>query len=301
MARPVRKAIFPVGGLGTRFLPATKAMPKEMLPIVDKPLIQYAVEEARAAGVEEFIFVTGRGKSAIEDHFDHSYELRDVLSSRGKSAELSLLEEMLLEPGQVAYIRQQEPLGLGHAVWCARHLVRDEPVAVLLADDLVMADVACLQQMVDAHGKVGGNMAAVMDVPLAHTQRYGILDVIDDDGRLARARGLVEKPKPEDAPSTLSIIGRYILDPAVFEELGRRETGAGGEIQLTDAMARTIDRVPFHGFRFAGTRFDCGNKAGFLEANIAFALQREDLGEVTQSILQRYAASAPAAPKTAAK
>jgi len=301
MAKTVRKAIFPVGGLGTRFLPATKAMPKEMLPIVDKPLIQYAVEEARAAGVEEFIFVTGRGKSAIEDHFDHSYELRDVLSSRGKSAELSLLEEMLLEPGQVAYIRQQEPLGLGHAVWCARHLVRDEPVAVLLADDLVMADVACLQQMVDAHGKVGGNLAAVMDVPLAHTQRYGVLDVIDDDGRLARARGLVEKPKPEDAPSTLSIIGRYILDPAVFEELGRGETGAGGEIQLTDAMARTIDRVPFHGFRFAGTRFDCGNKAGFLEANIAFALQREDLGEVTQSILQRYVAAAPAAPKSAAK
>jgi len=301
MARPVRKAIFPVGGLGTRFLPATKAMPKEMLPIVDKPLIQYAVEEARAAGVEEFIFVTGRGKSAIEDHFDHSYELRDVLSSRGKSAELTLLEEMLLEPGQVAYIRQQEPLGLGHAVWCARHLVQGEPVAVLLADDLVMADVACLQQMVDAHGKVGGNLAAVMDVPLAHTQRYGVLDVIDDDGRLARARGLVEKPKPEDAPSTLSIIGRYILDPAVFEELGRREKGAGGEIQLTDAMARTIDRVPFHGFRFAGTRFDCGNKAGFLEANIAFALQREDLGEVTESILQRYVGSAPSAPKTAAK
>jgi len=291
MAKPVRKAIFPVGGLGTRFLPATKSMPKEMLPVVDKPLIQYAVEEARAAGIEEFIFVTGRGKSAIEDHFDHSYELRDVLSSRGKDAELSALEDMLLEPGQVAYIRQQEPLGLGHAVWCARHLVHGEPVAVLLADDLVMADAPCLQQMIDAYGKVGGNLAAVMDVPLAHTQRYGILDVTNDDGHLARARGLVEKPKPEEAPSTLSIIGRYILDPAVFEELGRREKGAGGEIQLTDAMARTIDRVPFHGFRFAGTRFDCGNKAGFLEATIAFALQRQDLGEVTQSILQRYAGS----------
>jgi UTP--glucose-1-phosphate uridylyltransferase len=301
MARPVRKAIFPVGGLGTRFLPATKSMPKEMLPVVDKPLIQYAVEEARAAGVEEFIFVTGRGKSAIEDHFDHSYELRDVLASRGKKAELKALEEMLLEPGQVAYIRQQEPLGLGHAVWCARHLVRDEPVAVLLADDLVMADTACLQQMVEAHDKVGGNMAAVMDVPLAHTQRYGILDVIDDDGRLARARGLVEKPKPADAPSTLSIIGRYILDPTVFEELDRREKGAGGEIQLTDAMARTIDRVPFHGLRFTGTRFDCGDKAGFLEANIAFALRRDDLGELTENLLQRYAASLPAAPKTAAK
>ena len=289
MAKPVRKAIFPVGGLGTRFLPATKSMPKEMLPVVDKPLIQYAVEEARAAGIEEFIFVTGRGKSAIEDHFDHSYELRDVLSSRGRDAELAALEDMLLEPGQVAYIRQQEPLGLGHAVWCARRLVHGEPVAVLLADDLVMSDVSCLQQMVDAYGKIGGNMAAVMDVPLADTLKYGILDVVSDDGRLARARGLVEKPKPEDAPSTLSIIGRYIIDPAVFEELDRREKGAGGEIQLTDAMARTIDRVTFHGFRFAGTRFDCGNKAGFLEATIAFALQREDLGEVTQSILQRYA------------
>ena len=301
MAAPIRKAVFPVGGLGTRFLPATKSLPKEMLPVVDKPLIQYAVEEARAAGVEEFIFVTGRGKSAIEDHFDHSYELGDVLAARGKKAELCALEEMLLEPGQVAYIRQQEPLGLGHAVWCARHLVRDEPVAVLLADDLVMADKACLQQMVEAHEKVGGNLAAVMDVPLAHTERYGVLDVIDDDGRLARARGLVEKPKPKDAPSTLSIIGRYILDPAVFAELDRREKGTGGEIQLTDAMARTIDRVPFHGFRFAGTRFDCGNKAGFLEANIAFALRRDDLGEMTESILQRYAAALPAAPKTAAK
>jgi UTP--glucose-1-phosphate uridylyltransferase len=293
MAKPVRKAIFPVGGLGTRFLPATKAMPKEMLPVVDKPLIQYAVEEARAAGIEEFIFVTGRGKSAIEDHFDHSYELRDVLSSRGRDAELKALEDMLLEPGQVAYIRQQEPLGLGHAVWCARHLIHGEPVAVLLADDLVMGDVPCLRQMVDAYGQVGGNMAAVMDVPLADTLRYGILDVVSDDGRLARARGLVEKPKPEEAPSTLSIIGRYIIDPAVFEELNRREKGAGGEIQLTDAMARTIDRVGFHGFRFAGTRFDCGNKAGFLEATIAFALQREDLGDVTQSILQRYAGSTP--------
>ena len=300
MARPVRKAIFPVGGLGTRFLPATKAMPKEMLPVVDKPLIQYAVEEARAAGVEEFIFVTGRGKSAIEDHFDHSYELRDVLSARGRSAELQALEDMLLQPGQVAYIRQQEPLGLGHAVWCARHLVRDEPVAVLLADDLVMADVPCLKQMVEAYGQVGGNMAAVMDVPLAHTRRYGVLDVVADDGRLARARGLVEKPAPEAAPSTLSIIGRYILDPAVFDELGRRETGAGGEIQLTDAMARTIGRVPFHGFRFAGIRFDCGNKAGFLEANIAFALHRPDLGEKTAKILRQYADSLPVTAESAA-
>jgi len=291
MTSPIRKAIFPVGGLGTRFLPATKALPKEMLPVVDKPLIQYAVEEARAAGIEEFVFVTGRGKSAIEDHFDHSTELRDALMGRDKKAELDSVEDMLLEPGQVAYIRQQAPLGLGHAVWCARNFARDEPVAVLLADDLVLAEVACLAQMIEAHAEVGGNLAAVMEVPREHTDRYGILDVIDDDGRLAKARGLVEKPKPQKAPSTLSIIGRYILDPEVFVELDRQETGAGGEIQLTDAMARTIGRVPFHGLRFTGTRFDCGNKAGFLEANIVFALGRPDLRAEVREILRRTAAT----------
>ena len=290
MTRPIRKAIFPVGGLGTRFLPATKALPKEMLPVVDKPLIQYAVEEARAAGIEEFVFVTGRGKSAIEDHFDHSTELRDALMARGRKAELDSVEDMLLEPGQVAYIRQQAPLGLGHAVWCARNIARGEPVAVLLADDLVLAEVPCLAQMIEAHAEVGGNLAAVMEVPREHTDRYGILDVIDDDGRLAKARGLVEKPKPEEAPSTLSIIGRYILDPEVFVELDRQETGAGGEIQLTDAMARTIGRVPFHGLRFEGTRFDCGSKAGFLEANIVFALGRADLRAEVREILRRTAA-----------
>ena len=277
MTRRIRKAIFPVGGLGTRFLPATKSMPKEMLPVVDKPLIQYAVEEARAAGIEELVFVTGRGKSAIEDHFDHSYELQDTLRLRGKDAELQAAEEMLLKPGSVAYIRQQEPLGLGHAVWCARYLAAGEPVAVLLADDLVMADVPCLAQMVEAYADIGGNLAAVMDVPRAHTNRYGILDVVSEQGPLARAKGLVEKPQPEEAPSTLSIIGRYILDPAVFDRLERQERGAGNEIQLTDAMAQTIADVPFHGFRFSGTRFDCGSKAGFLEANVAFALQRSDL------------------------
>ena len=290
MTRPIRKAIFPVGGLGTRFLPATKALPKEMLPVVDKPLIQYAVEEARAAGIEEFVFVTGRGKSAIEDHFDHSTELRDALRARGKKAELDSVEDMLLEPGQVAYIRQQAPLGLGHAVWCARNIARGEPVAVLLADDLVLAEVPCLAQMIEAHAQLGGNLAAAMEVPREHTDRYGILDVIDDDGRLAKARGLVEKPKPEEAPSTLSIIGRYILDPEVFVELDRQEAGADGEIQLTDAMARTIGRVPFHGLRFEGTRFDCGSKAGFLEANIVFALGRADLRAEVREILRRTAA-----------
>ena len=277
MTSPIRKAIFPVGGLGTRFLPATKALPKEMLPVVDKPLIQYAVEEARAAGIEEFVFVTGRGKSAIEDHFDHSTELRDALMGRDKKAELDSVEDMLLEPGQVAYIRQQEPLGLGHAVWCARNIARDEPVAVLLADDLVLAAVPCLAQMIEAHAEVGGNLAAVMEVPREHTDRYGILDVIDDDGRLAKARGLVEKPKPQDAPSTLSIIGRYILQPQVFDYLDRHQPGAGGEIQLTDAMAAMIGEFPFHGLRFDGRRFDCGSKIGFLEASVAFALERDDL------------------------
>lgn len=288
MPRPPRTAIFPVGGLGTRFLPATKAMPKEMLPVVDKPLIQYAVEEARQSGIEEFIFVTGRGKSAIEDHFDHTAELNEALSARGKTEELRAVTDMMLAPGQVAYTRQQEPLGLGHAVWCARRLTRDEPVAVLLADDLIMAKVPCLQQMIEAYLEVGGNLAAVMDVPRDETSRYGILDVTGERGRLAAAKGLVEKPKPEVAPSTLSIIGRYILDPAVFAELDRQEAGAGGEIQLTDAMAGTIGRVPFHGLRFEGRRFDCGNKAGFLEANIAFALGRDDLREEAMSILRRY-------------
>jgi UTP--glucose-1-phosphate uridylyltransferase len=295
--KPLRKAIFPVGGLGTRFLPATKAMPKEMLPVVDKPLIQYAVEEARAAGIEEFIFVTGRGKQTIEDHFDYSYELHKSLEQRGKAAELAEIESLLPAPGQVAYIRQQEPLGLGHAVWCARRLIGDEPFAVLLADDLVLSETPCLQQMAEAYRELGGNLVAVMDVPRSETARYGVLDVVEDDGRVARAKGLVEKPAPEVAPSTLSIIGRYILQPEVFEELGRQERGAGGEIQLTDAMARTFDRVEFRGLRFAGRRFDCGSKAGFLEANIAFALARDDLGAGMAKIVARYAGRGAAAGK----
>ncbi len=282
----VRKAILPVGGLGTRFLPATKAMPKEMLPIVDKPLIQYAVEEARAAGIEEFIFVTGRGKSAIEDHFDRSWELEQTLESRDKRTLLQQAIGFMPQPGQIAYTRQQEPLGLGHAVWCARHLIGGEPFAVLLADDLVQSKTPCLAQMVEAHAELGGNMVAVMDVPREETQRYGILDVVEDDGRLAKAKGLVEKPAPEKAPSTLSIIGRYILQPEVLQELDRQEVGAGGEIQLTDAMARTIARQPFHGYRFEGRRFDCGNKAGFLEATVAFALAREDLGDDMRRIIE---------------
>ena len=283
----VKKAILPVGGLGTRFLPATKAMPKEMLPIVDKPLIQYAVEEARAAGIEEFIFVTGRGKTAIEDHFDRSWELEQTLQSRSKNALLEQALAFMPPPGQIAYTRQQEPLGLGHAVWCARHLIGNEPFAVLLADDLIQAENPCLAQMVDAHAELGGNMVAVMDVPRDETQRYGILDVVEEDGRLVRAKGLVEKPSPDEAPSTLSIIGRYILQPEVLQELDRQEVGAGGEIQLTDAMARTIGRLPFNGYRFEGRRYDCGDKAGFLEATVAFALARDDLGEAMRGIIAR--------------
>ena len=247
MRKPLRKAIFPVGGLGTRFLPATKAMPKEMLPVVDKPLIQYAVEEARAAGIEEFIFVTGRGKTAIEDHFDYSFELQNALEKRAKKDELDMLSSVLSLPGQVAYIRQQEPRGLGHAVWCARNLIGNDPFAVLLADDLVQAGTPCLKQMVEIYNEVGGNVVAVMDVPREHTNRYGVLKVGKESGRLVEVEGLVEKPKPAEAPSTLSIIGRYILQPAVFEHLNAQKPGAGGEIQLTDAMAKMTGRGRFHG------------------------------------------------------
>jgi len=290
VTQKIRKAVFPVGGLGTRFLPVTKAMPKEMLPVVDKPLIQYAVEEALEAGIEEIIFVTGRGKEAIEDFFDHSFELRQVLSERGKEAELRMIEFPVLEAGSIVYTRQQDPLGLGHAVWCARELVGNEPFAILLADDLVMADTPCLKQMVAAYHETGGNIVAVEDVPREHTKRYGILDVASDDGRLAEVKGLVEKPEPEVAPSTLSIIGRYILLPEIFEYLSERKKGAGGEIQLTDSMARMIGQTPFHGLRFEGTRFDCGDKAGFFEANVAFALARPELRDQITEIVKKYAA-----------
>ena len=292
MHKPVRKAIFPVGGLGTRFLPATKAMPKEMLPVVDKPLIQYVVDEARAAGIEEFILVTGRGKSAVEDHFDQAPMLEEALRQQGKEALLESITDCAPTAGRVVSTRQPSPLGLGHAVWCAREIVGDEPVAVLLADDLVLSDTPCLKQMVDAYAETGGNLVAVMDVPREHTSRYGILDVDHDDGRLASVKGLVEKPDPADAPSTLSIIGRYILQPEIFSHLDRQDRGAGGEIQLTDAMARMIGGEPFHGLRFEGTRFDCGDKVGFLEANLAFALARADLSAQVRQVIDRYGATA---------
>ena len=292
MSAAIRKAVFPVAGLGTRFLPATKAVPKEMLPVVDKPLIQYAVEEAAAAGVEVFILVTSSGKGAIEDHFDRSPDLEQVLAARDKAEELALIRNLLPSGSTLISIRQPEPLGLGHAVWCAREAIGDEPFAVILCDDLVFSEQPCMSQMAEAYGKVGGNLAAVMDVPREQTRRYGILDVVEDDGQLARARGLVEKPAPEEAPSTLSIIGRYVLQPAVLEALDRQERGAGGEIQLTDAMARTIPGVAFHGLRFEGTRYDCGSKAGYLEANLACALARPDLAEEARAILERQGRNA---------
>ncbi len=280
MTQIVRKAVFPVGGLGTRFLPATKAMPKEMLPIVDKPLIQHAVEEAAAAGIETFIFVTGKGEAVLKEHFGGNPALMRVLEARGKESELAAVRDILPASSHIAYVRQSEPLGLGHAVGCARELIGDEPFAVILPDDLVLADIPCLQQMVSAWQTVGGNLVGVMDVPRDRTDRYGILDVGEDDaqpGGLAEVKGLVEKPAPADAPSTLSIIGRYILQPEIFAELDRGNAGAGGEIQLTDAMARLIGKAPFHGFRFAGDRFDCGEKLGFIAATVAYALRRDDL------------------------
>ena len=289
MRKPVRKAVFPVAGLGTRFLPATKALPKEMLPIVDKPLIHYAVEEAKAAGIQEFFFVTSRGKSAIDDHFDRAFELEATLRERGKTDLLDELEARLPEPGQMAYTRQQTPLGLGHAVWCARTLVGDEPFAVLLADDLMVCDKPCLEQMVEAYEETGGNLAAIMEVPRAHTSRYGVLDVVSDNGRLVRARGVVEKPDPAEAPSTLTIIGRYIIQPQVFDHLANARPGSGGEIQLTDALGKLIEEGQrFHGLRFEGKRFDCGDKLGFLEATVALGLQHPELGPGLRRILTSY-------------
>jgi len=273
----VRKAVLPVAGLGTRFLPATKSIPKEMLTVVDRPLIQYAVDEARAAGIEEFIFVTGRGKGALEDHFDHAYELEDTLRNSGKDHLLRDLEGTVLEAGQVSYTRQQKPLGLGHAVWCARELVGNEPFAVMLVDDLIDGEVSAMKQLIDQAVKTEGNVLALMEVASEEIQKYGVIDPGIQDGRLTEIKGMVEKPSPDVAPSNLAVIGRYILLPDIFDHLGAHETGSGGEIQLTDAMDKMIGRTPFHGYRFEGERFDCGDKLGFLQANIALGLKRPEL------------------------
>ncbi len=288
MKKPVRKVVFPVAGLGTRFLPATKAIPKEMLPLVDRPLLQHAVEEARAAGIEDFVFVTGRSKRAIEDHFDADTELNRTLEERGKADALAVVHDSEIAPGRCFYTRQQVPLGLGHAVWCARAVIGNEPFAIVLPDDFVQGDTPCLKQMVEAYNEVGGNVVAVVDVPRERTSSYGILDVEKDDGRLATVRGLVEKPKPEEAPSTLSIIGRYILQPEVFDHLEKQQRGAGNEIQLTDAMAKLIGNQPFHGLRFEGTRYDCGDKVGFIEATLAHALKRPDMAGKVREMLRKY-------------
>ena len=286
--KKLRKAVLPVAGLGTRFLPATKAMAKEMLPVVDKPLIQYAIEEARAAGVEQFCLVSGRGKTALVDHFDVAYELEATLRARGKTDMLELLDAMKVEPGSITTVRQQEPMGLGHAIWCARVFIGDDPFAILLPDDLVLSDTPCLEQLVDVYEQTGGNVVAVTEVPREQTNRYGILRIGQDDGRKVEVLGLVEKPKPADAPSTLSIIGRYVLLPEVVGHLAAMERGAGGEVQLTDGMAKMIGHVPFHGLRYEGRRFDCGDKIGFLEAQIAFALKRPDLKADVEAFLKNY-------------
>jgi UTP--glucose-1-phosphate uridylyltransferase len=275
----VRKAVFPVAGLGTRFLPATKAMPKEMLPIVDKPLIQYAVEEALSAGIQEIIFVTGRSKQAIEDHFDHFCELEQTLMARSKDALLKEINHLVPESGTFIYTRQNEPLGLGHAIWCARHIVGKEPFAVLLADDLVKSDTPVLAQMLTRFNELQASMVCVEEVDPEATASYGILDADPPRDRLTRIRGLVEKPKPSEAPSNLAIIGRYILTPEIFDILERKETGAGGEIQITDAMARLLNQQPIYGFRYEGTRYDCGTKGGFQMANLSYAFDRKDLRE----------------------
>jgi len=285
--KAVRKAVFPVAGMGTRFLPATKAIPKEMLPVVDKPVIQYAVEEAKEAGIEQFIFVTGRGKHVIADHFDHAYELESLLSAREKTAELNSLLEGLPTTGSVSFTRQQKPLGLGHAVWCARHLVGDEPFVVLLVDDLMVGKPGGTAQMIEAYNRVGGGViVAAEERPREETSRYGVIDPGATKGNATEVKALVEKPDPSKAPSTLCIVGRYILQPEIFAELDRQESGAGGEIQLTDSMARLIGRMPFHAVRTTCERYDCGDKVGFLHANIAVGLARPDIAPALQKILR---------------
>ena len=276
MPTRVRKAVFPVAGLGTRLLPATKSIPKEMVTIVDRPLIQYAVDEAREAGIEELIFVTGRGKSALVDYFDQAFELEATLKGKGKT--LDILEPSNAKFGEVVTVRQQQPLGLGHAVWCARHIVGDEPFAVLLPDELMLGTPNCLAQMVEAYERVGGNLVAALEVPDSETHKYGVIDPGASDGRLTEIRGMVEKPPQGTAPSNLMLPGRYILQPSVMRALDAQEKGAGGEIQLTDAMARLIGSEPFHAYRFDGERHDCGSAAGFVIANLAVALQRKDVG-----------------------
>jgi UTP--glucose-1-phosphate uridylyltransferase len=287
--KPLRKAVLPVAGLGTRFLPATKQMPKEMLPVVDKPLIQYAVEEARAAGIEQFCFVTGRGKTMLVDQFDIAYELEKTLSERNKAKELAMLQAQAMPPGAIVSTRQQVPLGLGHAIWCARNFVQDDPFAIMLPDDLMLCETSCMKQLADAYQATGGNVVALDEVPMEQVSRYGVIAPGATKGNLVEVVGLVEKPPVEKAPSNLTVIGRYVLMPEVMGHLAKMEKGAGGEIQLTDSMAKLIGTQPFHGVRYEGRRFDCGDKAGYLEAQVAFALARDDMAPSMRHILRKYA------------
>ncbi|MFM5924933.1 MAG: UTP--glucose-1-phosphate uridylyltransferase GalU [Novosphingobium sp.] len=286
--KPIKKAVFPVAGLGTRFLPATKAIPKEMLPVIDRPLIQYAVDEAREAGIEQLIFVTGRGKTAIVEHFDHAFELETTMAGRAKS--LEVLEPTRIQPGNLVTVRQQVPLGLGHAIWCARAIVGDEPFAIFLPDELMIGQPGCMKQMVEAYNAVGGNLISVLEVPEEEVSSYGVIAPGKRDGALTEVLGLVEKPRREDAPSNLIISGRYILQPEVMRVLEHQGTGAGGEIQLTDAMAQMIGQQPFHAVTFAGKRYDCGSKTGFVEATLAIALEREDMRDEVRAIAAKLLA-----------
>ena len=286
--KQIKKAVFPVAGMGTRFLPATKAVPKELLPIVDRPLIQYAVDEAREAGIEQMIFVTGRGKTAIVEHFDIAFELETTMGERGK--DLGVLDQTRATPGDIITVRQQVPMGLGHAIWCARAVVGDEPFAIFLPDELMIGErggAGCMKQMVDAYAKTGGNLVSVLEVPHEEVSSYGVIDPGAEDGNLTEVRGLVEKPAVADAPSNKIVSGRYILQPEVMRILEDQEKGAGGEIQLTDAMAKMIGDQPFHAVTFDGKRYDCGSKLGFVEATLALALQREDMGDSVREIAQR--------------
>lgn len=296
MKKRVSKAVFPVAGMGTRFLPATKSIPKEILTLVDRPLIQYAIDEARAAGIKEFIFVTARGKYALEDYFDVAPELESTLRRAGKDELLETLKSTNMDSGAIAYIRQHKALGLGHAVWCAKRLIGNEPFAVILPDDVIAAEKPCLQQMVEAYEETGGCMVAAMEVPPEKASAYGVLDLAEDMGSIVRAKGMVEKPKKEEAPSNLAVIGRYILDPKVLNNLGKIKPSAGGELQLTDAIAMEIEQGRnVYGYRFRGERFDCGTKAGFLQATVAFALARDDLRVEFSEYLQQIVAMRAAA------
>ncbi|RVQ67575.1 UTP--glucose-1-phosphate uridylyltransferase [Croceicoccus ponticola] len=286
--KPIRKAVFPVAGLGTRFLPATKAIPKELLPVVDRPLIQYAIDEAREAGIEQMIFVTGRGKTALVEHFDIAYELEHTMRERGK--DMGALDDTRFTPGDLITVRQQVPLGLGHAIWCARAVVGDEPFAILLPDELMWGKPGCMKQMVDAYHEVGGNLISVLEVPHSEVSNYGVITPGEQRGNLTEVMGLVEKPKVEDAPSNKIVSGRYILQPEVMRTLETQEKGAGGEVQLTDAMARMIGTQPFHAVTFDGARYDCGSKLGFIEATLALALERDDMGSDVRALAMRLLA-----------